>query len=135
MILTLSCTHLERPPELPTIEVVNTTVFREQGSPNIGQRGHLSQRDVNQTNCLYHCPRTGVSGMLEAFITYAYNITPNSSLYQADVNPYIQVTGVDFRGHKYSMVTPVEDLQTPTWNQTIDLGANNWQWQSFIMLN
>ena len=43
------------------------------------------------------------------------------------MNPYVEVTGVDSHGRKYSMVTPVEDLQTPTWNQTVDLGVNNWQ--------
>ena len=52
-------------PGLPTIEVINVSVFREQGSPNIGQRGRLSWRDVNQTNRLYHCPRTGISGILQ----------------------------------------------------------------------
>ena len=51
------------------------------------------------------------------------------------MNPYIQVTGVDSHGCKYSMVTPVEDLQTPTWNQTIDLGVNNWQFFQIQILH
>ena len=33
-------------PGLPITEVVNTTVFHGQGSPNIGQRGHLSDREI-----------------------------------------------------------------------------------------
>ena len=106
-----------------------------QGSPNIGQRGHLSQRDINQTNRLYHCPHTGILGILEVYIGYAYNVTPNTTLYQADdVNPYIEFTGVDSHGCKYSVVTDV-DLQTPTWNETMHLGGNNWQSFRFQILN
>lgn len=121
---------------IPTIEVRNLSVFREQGSPNIGQRGRLSQRDVNQTNRLYHCPKTGVIGRLEVFIAYAYNVTPSTCLYQAGVvNPYIEVTGVDSQGRKYSMETSVEDLQTPTWNETMPLGVNNWQFFRIQILN
>ncbi len=41
---------------LDTIEVVHGDVYADEGSPIIGQRGHLSKGDVAIINKMYNCP-------------------------------------------------------------------------------
>lgn len=41
----------------PTIEVVRSKVFKDEGSPTIGQRDHLSKGDITVINKLYECRR------------------------------------------------------------------------------
>lgn len=37
----------------PTIEIINKDAFHDEGSPNMGQREHLSERDIAVMNRLY----------------------------------------------------------------------------------
>ena len=90
-------------PGVPTIEVNNLTAFSDQGRPTIGQRGNLSTGDINQANRMYHCPRSGVSGILSIYIAEAQNFSAYT-LY-----PTVKVTAVDHRGNKYTYSTTVAE--------------------------
>lgn len=39
----------------PTIEITNQNAYEAQGSPQVGQRDHLSQRDIESIRLLYGC--------------------------------------------------------------------------------
>lgn len=39
-----------------TIEVKDVALYEEEGSPPVGQREHLSEKDIATINKLYECP-------------------------------------------------------------------------------
>jgi len=103
-------------PGLPTIEVNNLPVFRDQGRPSIGQRVRLSSRDIDQANRLYHCPRAGINGILSVFVARAYNF----SMYQT--RPIVKLTAVDSHGRKYTFnTTAKQDVEIPAWNHMMSM--------------
>lgn len=40
-----------------TFEIANMTAYENEGSPKIGQRDHLSKKDIAVINMLYECPK------------------------------------------------------------------------------
>ena len=103
-----------------SIEITNTTAYRAQGSPTIGQRNGLSTKDVQQTNLLYSCPRSGVTGLLEIHIKSGRSLPVTA--------PDVGITAVDSSGVQYIRNTSVKlGTTSPNWNEFLKLPKREWQ--------
>ena len=77
-----------------TIEVSNLTAYVAQGSPTLGQTNGLSERDIQQANTLYSCPKSGVKGELVVHIRNGQSL-PDTDPAGNSPDPYVVVTAVD----------------------------------------
>ncbi len=115
------------PSTCPTLTVNNPSEYASQGSPTIGQRSALSDRDITQAKRLYRCPGKGLKGILKVHIRYARNLPDTDPLFN-DPDPYVKITAVDSNGNQVVKSTTVKGGTTnPTWNQWVDLGGRDWQ--------
>ena len=111
-----------------SMEVIDNALYRMQGSPHIGDwTNGLSSRDVDQTNNLYSCPKSGVTGPLVVYMRNGRSL-PDTDPWLNSPDPYVKVTAVDSSGNHHVRDTSVQlGTTSPTWNQYILFPEREWQ--------
>ena len=111
-----------------TMEVIDNDLYRAQGSPSIGDWTYgLSDGDVEQTNAMYSCPKSGVTGSLVLYVRNGRSL-PDTDPWLNNPDPYVKITAVDSSGTRYVNKTTVQSGTTsPNWNQYISLPEREWQ--------
>ena len=110
-----------------SIQVNNTTAYRAQGSPTLGQRTGLSVRDVQQANRLYSCPKHGVTGLLVVHVGNGRSLPDTDPIWNAP-DPYVKITAVDSSNNHYTRTTSVKQgTTTPNWNEYLEVPEREWQ--------
>ncbi len=124
---TTAFSKCDTPSTCPTLAVNNPTEFANQGSPTLGQRAALSNRDITQTNRLYTCPGRGIKGILKVYVRYARNLIDTDPLFN-DPDPYVRITAVDANGRQVVRSSSKKDGTTnPTWNEWVEFSGKEWQ--------
>ena len=108
-----------------TITITNLTEYQRQGSPNLGQRSHLSVNDVIQANRLYNCKGSGLHGKLTVHVEYAENIAGNGRV-------IVYVTAKDDTNNRATKITGsiinnVTSNGTVIFERTLSFGERDWQ--------
>ena len=97
-----------------------------QGSPTLGQRNGLSDRDIQQVKLMYKCPISGITGRLRIKVRNGVNLLDTDPWLNSP-DPYVKITAVHT-----SMVTrqtsEKSGTQNPTWNKLVDVGVNQWKY-------
>ena len=111
-----------------TMEVIDNALYRAQGSPSIGDwTDGLSTKDIEQTNILYSCPKSGVTGPLVVHVRKARSL-PDTDPWLNDPDPYVIITAVDSSGNKYDRDTSVlAGTTSPNWDEYISFPEREWQ--------
>ena len=64
-----------------------------QGSPTLGQRNGLSDRDIQQVKLMYKCPISGITGRLRIKVRNGVNL-PDTDPWLNCPHPYVKITAV-----------------------------------------
>ena len=117
----------------PTTEVLNTKEYRDQGSPQLGQRVMPSKKDVLRVKRLYHCagPGPGQVGRLRVLVQRAVQLTITDY-------PRVEVMAVDTEGAETTLSTrKLEPSRSPDWDEMLtfpDQGPLQWQFFRIALL-
>ena len=109
-----------------TLEENNPTVYRRQGSPEIGEETQLSNSDIEQVNRLYSCPNPGEQGFLLLYIQNGVNLEDTDFFGKPD--PYVTVKAISSTGSEYHEETShKQGTRYPTWNEWLFFSDKQWQ--------
>ena len=112
----------------PTLRIINMKEYIRQGQPTVGQREHLSKRDIAQINRMYNCPGSGVPGYLRVYIKTGHGIpqTPKH-------DTYVKVKAIDdSRLHTIIKSLSLQSRNSSIWYEWIEFEKRR-SWQFFEM--